>query len=373
MVFGIGKSSHSTRALGTDTGGSIRLPAAYTGTVGFKPSYGMVSRWGVVAHANSLDTVGVLARNSSMARKMFGKKDRSHEMPTELMKFKDVVKGYDSYDPTSIPPDTRSRIAQKLIEHKAKLHWGDRPFLRIGVPKEYNTEEMQPVVRQAWLATLQGLRKLGHAIHLLSLPATKMALSAYYVIAPAEASSNLAKYDGVRYGTKASDRDGTDNVLYASTRGAGLGEEVKRRILLGSYSLSAAAIDNYFIQAQKIRRLLQRDFNDSFAMAHPLMECQDDFYNHVKVDIIMTPTAQTLAPKLNSLVNRSALEVYSADVLTVPASLAGLPAMSVPVSILRRGGNDQNGPSTVGMQVIGQFGDDELVFYMSEIIESLSM
>lgn len=340
--------------MGTDTGGSVRLPAAYTGITGFKPSYGMVSRWGVVAYANSLDTVGILAKDSSMARIVF-----------------DTIEGFDPRDPTSIPVSTRSRIAQQLLERKAKLGWGDRPSVRIGVPMEYNTAELQPEVRRAWLDTLQGLRSQGHTVHMLSLAATKMALSAYYVIAPAEASSNLAKYDGVRYGNKASALERADNVLFASTRGAGLGKEVKRRILLGSYSLSAAAIDNYFKKAQKVRRLVQRGFNDAFALSHPLMKRQDESGSGPKVDVILTPTAQSLPPKLSSLETRAPIDSYSADYLTVPASLAGIPALSLPVPITGHDGGDQNAPTFVGIQITGQYGDEEMVFSMARSIESL--
>lgn len=257
-------------------------------------------------------------------------------------------------------------------ERNASLGWGDAPSLRIGVPTEYNTEEMQPVVRKAWLDTLQSLKNLGHSVHMLSLPATKIALSAYYVLAPAEASSNLAKYDGVRYGKKSTDREGTQNVLYASTRGVGLGEEVKRRILLGSFSLSASAIDNYFIQAQKVRRLVQKDFNSVFALQHPLLEAQTEPAERKKVDIILAPTAQSLPPELSSLENRGPTDAYAADVLTVPASLAGLPAMNVPVPIPTSGRNEAKEPNSIGMQVLAQYGDDDLVFDMARVIESLS-
>lgn len=236
---------------------------------------------------------------------------------------------------------------------------------------EYNTSELQPEVRKAWLDTLLGLRNQGHTIHMLSLPATKMALSAYYVIAPAEASSNLAKYDGVRYGNKSSALERADNVLFASTRGAGLGEEVKRRILLGSYSLSAAAIDNYFKKAQKVRRLVQRDFNNAFALSHPLLKSQDECGNEPKVDVILTPTAQSLPPKLRSLKSRAPIDSYGADFLTVPASLAGVPALSLPVPIPGRDRGDQNAPTSVGLQVLAQYGDEEMVFSIAQSIESL--
>ena len=284
----------------------------------------------------------------------------------------DAIQGFDTRDPTSIPVNTRSRIAQQLLNRKVKLGWGDRPLVRIGVPIEYNTAELQPEVRRAWVDTLQGLRKQGHTIHALSLAATKMALSAYYVIAPAEASSNLAKYDGVRYGHRATVSERADNVLFASTRGAGLGAEVKRRILLGSYSLSAAAIDNYFKKAQKVRRLVQRDFNNAFALSHPLLERQDESGNGPKVDVILAPTAQSLPPKLSSLQNRAPVDSYSADVLTVPASLAGIPALSVPVPIPGQDRRDQNAPRSVGIQIIGQYGDEDMVFSMAQSVESLT-
>lgn len=240
------------------------------------------------------------------------------------------------------------------------------------MPEEYNTEELQPIIRDAWLSTLQNLKDLGHSIHMVSLPATRMALSAYYVLAPAEASSNLAKYDGVRYGNKAGSREGTNNVLYAATRGEGLGEEVKRRILLGSYSLSAAAINNYFIQAQKIRRLVQKDFNNAFSLPHPLLKQQTDSTERTKVDVILTPTAQSLPPKLSALDDIAPTDAYAADVLTVPASLAGLPAMNIPVPNQTSGIADGGEPDTVGLQVMAQYGDDDLVFRMARIIESLS-
>lgn len=239
------------------------------------------------------------------------------------------------------------------------------------MPIEYNTAELQPEIRQAWLDTLEGLQKQGHKIHILSLAATRMALAAYYVLAPAEASSNLAKYDGVRYGSRESAMERADNVLFASTRGAGLGEEVKRRILLGSYSLSAAAIDNYFKKAQKVRRLVQRDFNNAFALNHPLLKRQDESRGGPKVDVILTPTAQSLPPKLRSLKDRAPTDSYSADVLTVPASLAGIPALSLPVPISGQDGGDEKAPLSGGIQIIGQYGDEEMVFSMAQSIESL--
>ena len=283
----------------------------------------------------------------------------------------DVIKGYDPHDPTSISESTRIRIREHMLKRKSELACGSGPTLRIGVPREYNTEELQPIVRQTWQNTLHQLQGMGHSIHVLSLPATKMALTAYYVLAPAEASSNLAKYDGVRYGNRSAERERSANVLYAGTRGAGLGEEVKRRILLGSYSLSAAAIENYFIKAQEVRRLVQEDFNNAFALQHPLLKSKFRYSGGADVDIILTPTAQSLPPKLSSLSRSDPLQEYSADVLTVPASLAGLPSMSVPVPISNPAGSDAESPKFVGMQILAQFGDDDLVFDVAQLIESL--
>ena len=246
-------------------------------------------------------------------------------------------------------------------------------------------------MRQAWADTLKALQAKGHSIHPISLPATKLALSAYYVIAPAEASSNLAKYDGMCYGSSSNSEEHQrkDGVLYSAIRGADFGEEVKRRILLGSYSLSAAAIDNYFIKAQKVRRLVQRDFDRVFDLRNPLLrEDQQEFWNNVdkyssrhvdtgellhedsneqenKVDVIIGPTAQSAAPKLKDIVKQDPIDAYSADVLTVPSSLAGLPAISVPVSNPKSG--EDYGP--IGMQVIGQYGDEATVFAIAMAIE----
>ena len=364
-------------AIGSDTGGSVRLPAAYTGIVGFKPSYGRISRNGLVPYANSLDTVGIMT---------------TRVMDT-LTIFK-MLNKYDQADPTSLTPESRQRIVHAQLsriplakqsrrdhipirvvgqtdDHESnKLHdeaeerWKLQNGLygtpkvsyRIGVPDEYNIEEMHPLVRHTWLKTLSALHAMGNDIVHLSLPTTQQALAAYYVLAPAEASSNLAKYDGVRYGKPRSSGvpDNHDGPLYADYRGENFGEEVKRRILLGTFSLSAGAMDNYFIQAQKVRRLVQHDFNSVFSMGHPLMNSSKG--NSDGVDFIVVPTAPTIPPLLSEVEQMSSLDSFVNDVFTVPASLAGLPAISVPVH------SDDDLPATpernIGMQVIGQFGDD---------------
>ncbi|KAL9604364.1 MAG: hypothetical protein Q9219_000552 [cf. Caloplaca sp. 3 TL-2023] len=350
-------------ALGTDTGGSVRLPAAWTGTVGFKPSYGMVSRWGVVAYANSLDTVGVIARTVQAAKRVY-----------------DQIKGHDPHDPTSISPSSRSRI-QIHLNSRTK----SRP-LRIGIPREYLVSELHPSIRAAWSRALESLqKKFSHSIHHISLPTTKSALSAYYVLAPAEASSNLAKYDGVRYGNRApkttstSDPSRGNNVLFSSTRYHNFGPEVRRRILLGSYTLSSTAIDNYFIRAQKVRRLVQDDFNRVFAMSHPLLPAgstSDSTHLPEKekcegVDVIVSPTSLNLPPLLSDLerdYERDPASQFYEDLYTVPASLAGLPAISVPAPMVE----GQEKWEKIGLQIVGQYGDDELVLDVAREMEEIA-
>jgi aspartyl-tRNA(Asn)/glutamyl-tRNA(Gln) amidotransferase subunit A len=340
-------------ALGTDTGGSVRLPAAYTGTVGFKPSYGRLSRWGVIAYANSLDTVGTLTRNVDDARAIFN-----------------VLDHFDSKDPTSLSKTVRDRIAKQLTAGSR-----DGKF-RIGIPLDYNTASLSSEVRQTWSGLLTSLQDAGHSLHPVSLPSTHQALSAYYVLAPAEASSNLAKYDGVRYGHRTSGPDANPKAnlpLFAATRGEGFGAEVQRRILLGAYTLSSEAMDNYFVQAQRVRRLVQMDFDTVFALQNPLLDVSaEQSDSQSRVDVLIAPTAPTVAPTLAEVEKLSAVEMYMNDVLTVPASLAGLPALSVPVK-LRERTREEEDVGSVGMQVIGQFGADEMVLQVGEMIERLSV
>ena len=359
-------------ALGTDTGGSVRLPAAYNGVVGFKPSYGRVSRWGVVAYANSLDTVGFLGKSVGEVREVFA-----------------VCEGEDERDPTCLGIETRRRIERAVERCKARVAAGK---LKIGVPSEYNIAELHPQWRDAWTRTLRRLQDQGHSIHTARLPHTRHALSAYYVLAPAEASSNLAKYDGVRYGAPPShtpapatgpepsllEDAGPGNNLFTAVRGRLFGPEVQRRILLGAYTLSADAINNYFIRAQRIRRLVVEDFDRIFAQRNPLHDtpsphprspdagCATE--EHVDgtsdhgVDVLITPTTPGPAPLLREIEAKIAsdpLMQYTSDVFTVPASLAGLPAVSVPAV------------EGVGIQILGQFGDDERVLEVAERIEGL--
>lgn len=327
-------------ALGTDTGGSVRLPAAYNGVVGFKPSYGLVSRWGVVAYANSLDTVGFIGTDVAIVKDMFNQ-----------------VNHHDHNDPTSLSPTSRSRM-QELTQ----LSSTEKP-LRIGVPREYNVAELSSEVREVWMRTLQRLQNLGHSIQEVSLPSTQQALSAYYILAPAEASSNLAKYDSVRYGSKPEQTAASSGLLYNRARDQGFGDEVKRRILLGSYSLSADAIDNYFIQAQKIRRLVKQDFDNVFSLPNVLSPMMPRLNHDERVDALICPTAPSLPPTLDQVRNQSILDSYTADVFTVPASLAGLPAISIPVAM------EHDTITSVGMQVITQYGDDQRALDIAALLE----
>lgn len=339
-------------ALGTDTGGSVRLPASYMGIAGFKPSYGRVSRWGVIQYANSLDTVGVLAQRVADTRQIFACLDQ-----------------YDRRDPTSSTMSVRRRTQ----EWQAGKTSGK---FRIGIPVEYNIEELSPVVKGTYISALNALQAAGHSLHSVSLPTTKRALSAYYVLAPAEASSNLAKYDGIQYGHRTSDSDASPYAspplpLYAQTRDEAFGDEVKRRILLGAYTLSSTAMDNYFIQAQKVRRLVQQDFDRVFRQPNPLLDRDPSGEETEQVDLLLTPTAPTLPPTVEETQAQSPVESYMNDVFTVPASLAGLPAISIPVPLSRkwRDGMDEDDVNTAGMQLIGQFGDDETVLEAAELLE----
>jgi aspartyl-tRNA(Asn)/glutamyl-tRNA(Gln) amidotransferase subunit A len=345
-------------ALGTDTGGSVRLPAAYTGTVGYKPSYGMLSRFGVVPYANSLDTVGLLATKVRPIR--------------ELVFDTGLHEEHDPKDPTSLSAATRARCSKACPPTLSAMSQ-----LTVGIPVEYNIEELDPQIRANWVAAATALETQGVKIVPVSLPATKEALCAYYVLAPAEASSNLAKYDGVRYGVRSEGSDAVGETLYSETRGAGFGDEVKRRILLGTYTLSSEAIDNYFIQAQRVRRLVQRDFDRVFKLENPLYEPRqfdlsdmaettdlEDKQGPAQVDFLLCPTAPTFPPRLRDVrEQKNAVDAYTNDVFTVPASLAGLPAVSVPSCTGRK--------LPAGLQLIGQFWDDARLLSMAEKLEEL--
>jgi aspartyl-tRNA(Asn)/glutamyl-tRNA(Gln) amidotransferase subunit A len=349
-------------ALGTDTGGSVRLPAAYTGVVGFKPSYGLISRWGVVPYANSLDTVGVLSRTTKNVRALF-----------------QYAEGHDPQDPTSITTATRERMRE--ARKSAAIESGRTRKLKIGFPIEYNIAELDPGIRQAWHDALRIFQEQGYTVVPVSLPNTKHALSAYYILAPAEAASNLSKYDGVRYGTRFDSSGSTGDVLFSQTRGEGFGDEVKRRILLGSYTLSSEAIDNYFIKAQKVRRLVYRDFDRLFSLPNLLRPAEqfdlgemdesvtlNDKLGPSQVDFIVCPTAPNLPPTLEDISKQTPVDTYMNDVFTVPASLAGLPAISVPFPIAEVY-QQPDAPGFAGIQIIGQYADDHRLLETAQILE----
>lgn len=355
--------------VGTDTGGSVRLPAAYNGIVGFKPSYGVIPRYGVVPYANSLDTLGLMTRTVTGMQKIFDE---------------DLMYCDDHRDPTAPAADSRRRYSAGPGIYKQGIGRQDARLkkLRIGVPAEYNTVEMSTEVRATWATSLKTLQDHGHKIVPISLPMTKHALSAYYVLAAAEAASNLSKYDGIRYGSRSPGSDDEDGVLYSKTRGTGIGPEVKRRILLGSFTLSSDAIDNYFIQAQKVRRLVQKDFDRVFALDNPLREPEQfdladlpegtplkNKLGPEQVDVIICPTTTSSAPMIEDIANQSPTVAYTNDVYTVPASLAGLPAVSVPV---KRPELEPSGNTGVGIQVIGQYWDDLLVLEVGALLDSNS-
>ncbi|KAK7757687.1 Trimeric GatFAB AmidoTransferase(AdT) complex subunit [Diatrype stigma] len=364
-------------ALGTDTGGSVRMPAAYTATVGFKPSYGMLSRWGVVPYANSLDTVGLLARTVGPIRRAI--------VGAEL------YAEHDPNDPTSLPASVRERCtAQRKYYQQQQQQSTEEPpsllqGLTFGIPTEYNIEELDGRIREGWARAASKIKALGGRVVPVSLPSTKNALSAYYIIAPAEAASNLAKYDGIRYGRRDTEgaSDALDGVLYAKTRGDGFGREVQRRILLGAYTLSSEAMDNYFIQAQKVRQLVRRDFDRVFRLANPLVDAEEQAFDlsemdeavaledkrgPAQVDFLLCPTAPTPPPRLADVVARQTpLDSYMNDVFTVPASLAGLPAISIPMDIPSDPSKEEERLLDFGgLQLIGQYWDDARLLAVAE-------
>ncbi|WP_271299137.1 Asp-tRNA(Asn)/Glu-tRNA(Gln) amidotransferase subunit GatA [Sphingomonas sp. CV7422] len=306
-------------ATGTDTGGSIRQPAAFTGISGIKPTYGRCSRWGTIAFASSLDQAGPMARDV-----------RDCAILLEAMA------GFDAKDATS--------LRQDVPRWEAGLS-GSLADKRVGVPKEYRVGGMPEEIEALWQAGIDWLRDAGAEIVDVSLPHTKYALPAYYIIAPAEASSNLARYDGVRYGLRELPEGAGLQDMYAATRAAGFGPEVKRRIMIGTYVLSAGFYDAYYTQAQKVRTLIARDFERAWESC----------------DVLLTPTAPSAAFALGEK-SADPIAMYLNDVFTVPSSLAGLPAMSVP------GGLDKQG-LPLGLQIIGKPLDEQGVLNAGLAIE----
>lgn len=296
-------------ALGTDTGGSVRQPASLSGIVGLKPTYGRVSRYGAVAYASSFDQIGPFGRTVE---------DVAHVMR--------CIAGHDEHDSTSmaVPVDNYPEEMRYAKDEKAPL-----AGIRVGVPKEYMISGMQPEVEKSFHTSVQVMKSLGAEIVDISLPHTDYALAIYYIIVPAEASSNLARYDGVRFGYRASGIE-TLGEMYERTRAEGFGAEVKRRILIGSYVLSKGYYDAYYRKAQQVRTLIINDFRAAF-------------HNHC--DVIAAPVSPTTAFRIGEKTN-SPLEMYLADVFTVPINLAGVPAISVPSGVDGQG-------LPIGLQLIG--------------------
>lgn len=301
-------ASEAAAALGSDTGGSIRQPAACCGVVGLKPTYGRVSRYGLVAFASSLDQIGPLTKDV-----------------TDTATLMNVIGGYDPCDSTSadLPmPDLTRALAR------------DVRGVRLGVPKEYFIEGMDPEVEAAITQAIETLKKLGAEVKEISLPHTEYAVATYYILATAEASSNLARYDGVRYGYRAP--EGRDLLeMYMKTRAEGFGPEVKRRIMLGTYALSAGYYDAYYKKAQQVRTLIKRDFDEAFKA----------------VDVIITPTAPTPAFRFGEK-TADPLQMYLSDIFTISVNLAGIPAISLP-------GGFSKGGLPIGLQILGRAFDEE--------------
>ena len=309
-------------ATATDTGGSIRQPAAFTGTVGIKPTYGRCSRWGVVAFASSLDQAGPIARDVRDAAIMLKS-----------------MASFDTKDTTSVDiavPDYEAAIGRSL---KGK---------KVGIPREYRIEGMPAEIEKLWQDGIAMLKDAGAEIVDISLPHTKYALPTYYIIAPAEASSNLARYDGVRYGLRVPGKDITD--MYEKTRAAGFGTEVQRRILIGTYVLSAGYYDAYYLRAQKVRTLIKRDFENAFAAG---------------IDTVLTPATPSAAFAIgDETMNNDPVQMYLNDVFTVTVNMAGLPGIAVPAGTSSTG-------LPLGLQLIGQpFGEEELFAQASAIEKS---
>ncbi len=304
-------------ATATDTGGSIRQPAAVTGTVGIKPTYGRCSRWGIVAFASSLDQAGPIARTVQDAAIL--------------------LKAMASHD----PKDTTS-VDAPVPDYEAAVNLGVKG-LTVGIPKEYRVPGMAAEIDALWEQGVKWLEAAGAKIKPVSLPHTKYALPSYYIVAPAEASSNLARYDGVRYGLR---EPGNDVIsLYENTRSAGFGAEVKRRILIGTYVLSAGYYDAYYLKAQKVRSLIKRDFDAAFE----------------EVDVILTPTTPSPAFALGEK-SGDPVEMYLNDIFTVTVNMAGLPGMSVPAGLSSEG-------TPLGLQLIGRPFDEETLFRTARAIE----
>ena len=304
--------------IGTDTGGSIRQPASFTGTVGLKPTYGACSRYGIVAFASSLDQAGPMTRDVKDCALLF-----------------DIMSSYDIKDSTSVNFKRKNYFKELNNSIKGK---------KIGIPKEYRVDGMSKEIEDLWQKGINIIKASGAEVIDISLPNTKYALPAYYIMAPAEASSNLARYDGVKYGFRSEGKNLIE--MYENTRSEGFGDEVKRRIMIGTYVLSSGYYDAYYLKAQKVRKLIKNDF--------------DEVYK--KVDAILTPSTPSSAFTIGEKSN-DPVSMYLNDIFTVPINLAGLPAISIP------GGHDSKG-YPLGLQIIGKTFDEQNIINIAYSMEN---
>ena len=303
--------------IGTDTGGSIRQPASFTGTVGLKPTYGSCSRYGIVAFASSLDQAGPMAKNVKDCALL-------HE----------VMSSYDLKDSTSV--DFKRNNYSELLTNNIKGK-------KIGIPKEYRVDGMPKEIEDLWIKGIEYIKECGAETIDISLPHTSYALPAYYIVAPAEASSNLARYDGVKYGFRVNGKNLND--MYEKTRSEGFGDEVKRRIMIGTYVLSSGYYDAYYLKAQKVRKLIKNDFDEAYK----------------KVDAILTPSTPSSAFKIGEKTN-DPVSMYLNDIFTVPVNLAGLPGISIPAGLDKKG-------YPLGLQIIGKSFDEQNLLNIAYAME----
>jgi len=303
--------------IGTDTGGSIRQPASFTGTVGLKPTYGSCSRYGIVAFASSLDQAGPMGKNVK-----------------DCALLQEIISSYDTKDSTSV--DFKRNNYSELLTNNIKGK-------KIGIPKEYRVENMPKEIEELWVKGVNFVKECGAEIIDISLPHTSYALPAYYIIAPAEASSNLARYDGVKYGFRSDGENLID--MYEKTRSKGFGNEVKRRIMIGTYVLSSGYYDAYYLKAQKVRKLIKNDFDEAYK----------------KVDAILTPSTPSSAFKIGEKTN-DPVSMYLNDIFTVPVNLAGLPGISIPAGLDKKG-------YPLGLQIIGKAFDEQNLLNIAYAME----
>ena len=303
--------------IGTDTGGSIRQPASFTGTVGLKPTYGSCSRYGIVAFASSLDQAGPMAKNVKDCALL-------HE----------IISSYDLKDSTSIDFKRNSYSEHLTNNIKGK---------KIGIPKEYRVDDMPKEIEDLWIKGIEYIKECGAETIDISLPHTSYALPTYYIVAPAEASSNLARYDGVKYGFRVNGENLND--MYEKTRSEGFGDEVKRRIMIGTYVLSSGYYDAYYLKAQKVRKLIKNDFDEAYK----------------KVDAILTPSTPSSAFKIGEKTN-DPVSMYLNDIFTVPVNLAGLPGISIPAGLDKKG-------YPLGLQIIGKAFDEQNLLNIAYAME----